>query len=173
MACSDRCQKEECIFWRLLPKLGSSADRTWANCPRATSAFQPILTSSSGGNGGQAGRHDGDSCQFPDNKHLSQTTHGGHMRKPSCWCSHWARIFSFSPFSDKYLLSHKVGGDDDPNWNGFCDTWWLSWVSERNSVEGPINPTPGQRLSTWTKVVTQFHFYLCKSEFLFEPSFDI
>ena len=33
---------------------------------------------------------------------------------------------------------------------GFCATW-LSKVSERNSVEGPINPTPGEQPKTKVK----------------------
>ena len=54
---------------RLLPKLGSLADSTWANCLRATSAFRSILTSDSGN--GQAGL-DGNSCLLPGNWSLSQ-----------------------------------------------------------------------------------------------------
>ena len=109
MVCSDRCQKEECIFGKLLPKLGTSADRTWANCPRATSAFQPILTSSSSGNG-QAGR-DGDSCLFPDK--LAPITgsmvfmvYNVHTGKPTFLVfplNAIARIFSFNHCPVIYL----------------------------------------------------------------------
>ena len=97
-----------------MPKLGSSADRTWANCPRATSAFQPILTSSSGGNGGQAGRHDGDPCQFPDNKHLSQTTHGGQIKKADMLVLALSKDILVQPLINICSL-HKVDVDDDPN----------------------------------------------------------